>query len=48
MFDHRKQIAGLAGMVLFVGLTPQAQSAPDDPALKILQRWHLGGPDGWD
>jgi YVTN family beta-propeller protein len=48
MSFHLKQIVGLAGLVLFVGLTSQAQSAADDPALKILQRWHLGGPDGWD
>jgi hypothetical protein len=45
MCDHRKPIVGLAAMILVVGLTSQSQSAPDDPSLNILQRWHLGGPD---
>jgi hypothetical protein len=38
MLIRRKQVVGLTGMVLFVGLASQAQSAPDDPGLNILQR----------
>lgn len=48
MLLHRKQIAGLVATTLYAAIMSQAESAPADPALKVLDRWHLGGPDAWD
>jgi YVTN family beta-propeller protein len=45
MFLDRKQ---MAGVLLCVGLMSKAEPAPGEHALKILDRWHLGGPDAWD
>jgi YVTN family beta-propeller protein len=48
MFLDRKQMVGLAGVLLCVGLMSKAEPAPGEHSLTILDRWHLGGPDAWD
>ncbi|MDP9082344.1 MAG: YncE family protein [Pseudomonadota bacterium] len=50
MLVARARNVRLVGTGLLMGLIAgtNAQSAPADSSLKVLQTWHLDGPGGWD